>query len=376
MSARKRFVDIRSVFFFQKIEMIKSKEEFVPQWYHNVDWAYIGYLFFMLGSVLYFIEALGPYATCCKGNNDDGFATNSTINGTAYYSYDDNYYSEYLDEHPLVRGHTDGWLGFIASLVFNVESSLYIFGWTLGRYQMERNGETMHAWYKDWNCWGNWLFFVGSIGYNFTDFSYLLSEYDSNITDRKQYRQSNNIIYLLLGINFVFDSVFYFFAALGGETSRAPTHTSSQNSSFQSKIDWYLFATLTFIAGSGLYVWEAVQQLQGSDAGVSNMIASALFIVDAGLYIASAFHDRQDQDREVHVFERKVFFIIEHHKRPLAESPGVTPTTLPEKRSKTAMNPIHLRKEENDFSSEFSRLPTDSPTDNTVNNHVYSKMTA
>ena len=262
----------------------------------------------MIGSLFYFVEALAPYAKCCDQgpSNSNNSTVNSTVIQDDYYYY----YSEYLEEHPLYQDHQDGWYGMAASALFDIESSIYIFGWWLGRQQMAGNGDRLYPWYTDWNFWGNILFFFGSLGYNFTDMTYLLSEYDSNVTDT--YKTTYNVIYLLLAINFIVDSFCYLIAALGGETSRAPTHSYSQGYTFKSVIDWYLLATILFIIGSFLYLWEAILQLQDRDATIPTLVAAALFVVDAALYITSAFHDRRDQDYEVHVLQRKYYLIIEH----------------------------------------------------------------
>jgi hypothetical protein len=272
-----------------------NDESFKPSWYHHVDWAFVGYLFFVLGSLLYFIETLGPFVTFCEHHRSAAVNT-STITNESYYATDDYYYyyAEYLEEHPLYQSHVDGWLGVCASFIFDLESSIYIFGWILGRQQMRRNHEKMYPFYLDFNYWGNLLFFLGSFGYNVTDALYLWSEYDPQILSPHSTRYNfYRTFYLLLAINFLIDALCYFLACVYGETSRAPTHLNLTQHSFRSKIDWYLLACLTYIIGSSMYVWQAVCTYCDIDSKVADITAASVFVIDAMLYVISTYHDRR-----------------------------------------------------------------------------------
>ena len=59
--------------------------------------------------------------------------------------------------------------------LFDLEASLYILGWFVGRVQMRVHGVAVAEWYRDWNFWGNLLFAFGSFGDHFTDWSYVSS---------------------------------------------------------------------------------------------------------------------------------------------------------------------------------------------------------
>lgn len=225
-------------------------------WYYYVDWALVGYCFFFLGSTFYFIQGLQTYVT--------------------------------EDVYP-------GLDGFIAAVIFIIESSIYIWGWYIGRRLLRICKVCPLPWYTDWNFWGNLLFWVGSWGYLFTDTCFWLECYP------RQCVYTN----IILGIIFVFDSIFYTLACFDGETSRAPAHMEF-SLTFDSTFDWYLAACMGFIIGSVMYLVAAVQDYYLEDTTTLYFVAAINFMVDSVLYLMSAFH-RRDPDLDEPICQRGIY---------------------------------------------------------------------
>ena len=235
------------------IYAMKSDRHPSLPWYYGVDWALVGYIFFFLGSLFYLIQSLGYYIS--------------------------------IEPDP-------GLSGLIASVIFIVESNIYVWGWFIGRSLLRLNGIEPIVWYADWNLWGNWLFWIGSWGYLFTDTAYYNNDY----------QEQSRYLSIALSILFIFDSLFYTFACFDGETSRAPAHLEF-SLTFDSSFDWYLAACVLFIVGSILYFVAAVQDYYGVDTSFLYFVAAVNFIIDSMLYIVSVFH-RRDPDFDVPITRR------------------------------------------------------------------------
>jgi hypothetical protein len=247
--------------------IMKSERSATMAWYYFVDWALVGYCFFLFGSTCYFIQGLASYVS--------------------------------EDLYPAEDG-------VIAACIFIIESTIYIFGWLVGRRLLRINKIKPPPWYTDWNFWGNLLFWLGSWGYLFTDTCYMLGCYP----------EQSKYMNVLLGILFVFDSVFYTLACFDGETSRAPAHMEF-NLTFDSTFDWYLAACTLFIVGSCLYLVAAIQDCYEMDTTLIYFVAAVNFMVDSVLYLMSAFH-RRDPDLDEPICSRGIwiFTIYGRSSRP------------------------------------------------------------
>jgi hypothetical protein len=244
------------------------------------DWALNGYALFVIGSILYYIEAIAPYIP------------DSTSDDAAEIYYDGVLYEDKASAK----------MDLTACVIFLVESIIYIVGWHLGRRELRREALQLRPYHEDWNFWGNWLFFFGSIIYQIISVMQYngLEEYVCNVLNL-----FNSLLFLL-------DSVLYTFAMFHGECSRAPSNISSDGKwSFRSQVDWYMLACLLFVVGSFVYVVAAMQTMQNESAIFWNLLGAIIFLVDAALYIASAFHYR-NEDMEGDIADRRYLWWIEH----------------------------------------------------------------
>jgi hypothetical protein len=254
-------------------------------WYETFDWIGTGYILFIIGSTLYFIQALDPYL--------DPYIETSA---------DDNKLFGYYSDGPLDDLGISAWLSLVAGIIFVIESMFYIISWYIGRNCGDMNIK-LNEWYFDWNHWGNIFFLVGSLGYIFTSVVYM--------SGRRIYHQQADAVNLAMGVLFVFDSIFYFLAIVQSEYSRCrSSYVQPCKCTFDSLIDIYLIATLVFIVGSVVYLIEAVQaHYQEEDAVSSNLVAASIFLLDAPLYLVSLYQYRSDN--EIAFLERKNFFLLE-----------------------------------------------------------------
>lgn len=244
------------------------------------DWALNGYLLFVIGSILYYIEAIAPYVP------------DKTADDAAEVYYDGVLYED----------NATAKMDITACVIFLVESIIYIIGWHLGRNQLRREALQLRPYYEDWNFWGNWLFFFGSIIYQIVS----VMEYygwDEYIC---------NMLTLFNSVLFLLDSILYTFAMFHGECSRAPSNISSDGKwSFRSQIDWYMLACLLFVVGSLVYVIAAMQAFQNEAAMIWNLLGAIIFLIDSALYLASAFHYR-NENMEGDIADRRYIWWIEH----------------------------------------------------------------
>ena len=261
-----------------------------PKWYMTVDWSTIGYWMFLAGSILYIAQASIPYytpapsssATASDGTTDDAAAD--------YYDLDDGY------EGPYYSKNATGWEGLWAGIIFEIESSIYIFGWLVARESERQHNKTPMIWWKDWNFHGNLWFFLGSTGYLIVAIWALESSHP--------YESAVGLI--AMSFVFLFDSVFYFMALLGGSHSRSGrphgTH-AAHNYTLESSVDFYFFASLLFILGSIVYIIASLQAYQGKNSDAMNMLGAAVFVVDSILYLLSGRQSRDEED-EMPIVER------------------------------------------------------------------------
>jgi len=225
----------------------------------QVDWAVVGYYLFEAGSILYFAQSM--------------LAFSSSVNSDL----------------------TSLWLGVIAGAIFVVESTMYMYGWFLGRSLMANNS----PFYKDWNFWGNTLFVIGSVGYQITSIFALLNSFFSATLE----------LNFALAILFVVDSLCYLFAVFDGKHSRAPSQTK-KICSFSSPLDFYFQATIFFIFGSVVYVAAAVQDIFAVDSSQMYLLGAIIFLIDAPCYILSGYQLR-DEAKEVPILQRRNMFFIQ-----------------------------------------------------------------
>jgi hypothetical protein len=252
-------------------------------WFVKFDWIGIGYFLFVIGSSLYFLQALDPFMDRTSNNEDD-----AKING--YYS-----------DGPLDDSGVSGWLSLIASFIFVIESMFYIISWSVCRYYGDLS-ITLSPWYLDWNHWGNIFFLLGSLGYVYTATIFM--------TYRKMYHDRMVVLNVLLAVIFVLDSIFYLLALIFSQYSSV-RYTYQRAKTFDFPLDLYFIATLLFILGSVMYLVEAVQTYRvDSAADWSSFLAAAIFMLDAPLYLASAFQRRSEYD-EVDFTSRKNIFMLE-----------------------------------------------------------------
>jgi len=229
------------------------------------DWALIGYWFFEAGSLCYFFQAILPVVSCVNR----------------------------LQKYQIER--ISLWLGVNASIIFVVESFIYLYGWQLGRKSLPNT----RPFFKDWNFWGNILFIIGSVGYLLTSIAQLL---DSFLLQAA-------ILNLILAVLFVFDSVFYLLALFEGIHSKAPGNNNTTQT-IQANLDYYLQGTLFFIVGSLVYLAAAIFDMMKVNSSSLYVLGACVFLIDAPLYILSGFQIRDDA-HEVAFFERSNIFCVE-----------------------------------------------------------------
>jgi uncharacterized membrane protein YtjA (UPF0391 family) len=256
-------------------------------WYLKFDWIGSGYILFVVGSLLYFIQACDPFFKT-KVDDDD-----AKLNG--YYS-----------DGPLDDTGVSGTISLAASIIFVVEAVLYIISWYLCRNYGDMS-IPISNWYLDWNHWGNILFLVGSVGYIYTA--------DIFMSSRKKDHVIMSIVNVAMAVVFVFDSIFYFLALVFSDQCKT-RFTYKQTRTFEYSIDLYLIATILFIVGSIIYLIEAVQAYNDDPfSELSSLLGSIVFMIDAPLYLLSIYQRRYDFD-EVDLFNRKYFFVLEYSHPP------------------------------------------------------------
>ena len=247
--------------------------------FENFDWVGYGYILFMIGSILYFIQALNPFI----GDDND----------------DNNGY--YYQGSPMSEYNIAGWISLIACIIFVIESVMYIIGWYVSRNYGDPNIE-LSDWYLDWNFWGNLFFLIGSIAYLFTSITFLDARFESY----------SDIINVFTGLLFIFDSLFYLFAIIWSNHSRVRKNYT-RKISFYSNIDWYFVATVFYIFGSILYYITAILAYYKHSSSKWNLFASFIFIIDSPLYLLSSYQFRSETD-EIEFLDRDNLFLISNNR--------------------------------------------------------------
>ena len=136
----------------------------------------------------------------------------------------------------------------------------------------------------DWNVHGNLLFFFGSIGYVIGAVWYMQS---CCVSDGLK-------LSLSMAVLFVVDSYLYLAGALTGAHARAPRPQGAV-ALFRSLTNWYMVASLLFVAGSLVYLaaallpfaWTSDQESSVELQNRLNVAGGAIFIVDSLCYLAS-----------------------------------------------------------------------------------------
>jgi hypothetical protein len=101
----------------------------------DTDWVGIGYLLYVVGSLLYLIQALNPYMPMPSEDNDDPF-------------------SSYYSPGPLTEGNVSGWLGLTAAVLNVVESIFYIIAWYIDRVEEDQNDNGhYHIIIREYHMW-------------------------------------------------------------------------------------------------------------------------------------------------------------------------------------------------------------------------------
>ena len=253
-------------------------------WLVEFDWVTSGYILYMLGSSIYFVQALNPFLPEEKVEE----------------AMEDAYYS-YYEDGPLTENHISAWMSVVAAFIFVIESSMYIIGWYIGRTFGDQS-ISLNPWYLDMNHWGNLLFFLGSLGYLYTSYTYF----------HEELARTTHLVNIFVGVLFIFDSLFYFFAIIWAENS-VLRFTIPPTWTFRSSIDWYLIASLLFILGSIIYLMAAIMASKiGNKVEVAylNLYGAVVFMIDSPLYYISAFQERSDEV-ELDFLKRKNYFFID-----------------------------------------------------------------
>ena len=252
-------------------------------WYLSFDWVGNGYVLYILGSAIYFVQALNPYLP--EVDDPEG----------------DDLYS-YYEDGPFTSNHVSAWMSIAAAWIFVIESFMYIVAWYISRNYGDKTIR-LNAWHLDWNHWGNVLFLLGSCGYVFTSYTGFYGVLG------EETRAANTFIAFL----FVVDSFFYLFAIIWADNSKV-RFTYVPNWTFRSAFDWYFLATLLFIFGSFIYLVAALDTSYSEKEEVAalNLYAAIVFIIDSPLYYLSNFQERLEST-EVDLLDRQNYFFIEHN---------------------------------------------------------------
>ena len=93
---------------------------------NSFDWALNGYFLFVVGSILYFIQALAPFIHYPIDGRVDSSAIDAHYQNVTLAVTTQEYY-------PLYDNRIDAWVGILACILFDLESVMYIWGWILSR---------------------------------------------------------------------------------------------------------------------------------------------------------------------------------------------------------------------------------------------------
>ena len=260
-----------------------SEKSILFQQLVTFDWVTSGYILYILGSSIYFVQALNPFLP------DNDIEEEESV----YYSY--------YEDGPFTDNDISKWMSVVAAIIFVVESSMYIVGWYIGRTFGDQS-IVLHPWYLDMNHWGNLLFFIGSLGYLYTSYTY----FHENLA------QTTHFVNICMGVLFIVDSILYMLAIIWPENSLL-RFTVPPTWTFRSSIDLYFIASLLFVLGSIIYLLAAVMASRLGDKEIVaylNLCGAIVFMVDSPLYYISAFQERSDEV-ELDFLKRKNYFFID-----------------------------------------------------------------
>ena len=271
----------------------------LSQWLVTFDWVTYGYTLYILGSSIYFVQALNPFLP----DSDSGDELQS------YYSY--------YEDGPLTDNNVSAWMSVVAAIVFVIESCMYIIGWYIGRTYGDQN-IVLNPWYLDMNHWGNVVFFGGSWGYLYTSYTY----FHTNLATTTHFYN------ICMGVLFIVDSILYLLAIIWPENSLL-RFTPSPAWTFRSSIDWYFIASLLFFFGSVVYLLAAVMASRlGNKEEVAylNLYGAVIFMIDSPIYFISAFQERSDEV-ELDFLNRKNYFFIDDYDNEQSDKHNLSSVT-------------------------------------------------
>jgi uncharacterized membrane protein len=97
----------------------------------HFDWVHLGYWLYVIGSCLYFAQALNPFLNVYNIQDEQALAYN-------YYYYG-----------PESRDDVNSWISIIAALIFIAESVFYVIGLHFER-TYGNESVVLNAYYLDW----------------------------------------------------------------------------------------------------------------------------------------------------------------------------------------------------------------------------------
>ena len=128
---------------------------------------------------------------------------------------------------------------------------------------------------------------------------------------KHSYYNETSELNLSLSVLFVVDSFLYLAAIIWSKASKVRFEYDIHASlAFSSRIDWYLIATILFIAGSVAYLVVEIQARLGEDSSDTNLLAAVILFVDAPCYLVTSYQIRNEHI-EINLLERKNIFLIE-----------------------------------------------------------------